>query len=167
MFIIENITDIFLPIWTLWVRCAVWLIQANPIRSVWLILRVLSKKNCGKFNFFCGILNPTILAFRMYGATRINVVVKQVVFIFFFKLFYKLKKGELGWFWTIQIPDSGYQRQEKMIFLVNPPTHQHLLLHSYTIFICVSVHSYANESDPYGWRFCEISLDVVSSSVTL
>ena len=22
MFIIENITDIFLPIWTLWVRCA-------------------------------------------------------------------------------------------------------------------------------------------------
>ena len=24
------------------------------------------KKNCGKFKFFCGILNPTILAFRMY-----------------------------------------------------------------------------------------------------
>ena len=69
MFIIENITDIFLPIWTLWVRCAAWLIQANPIRSVWLILRVLSKKNCGKFKFFCGILNLTILAFRMYAAT--------------------------------------------------------------------------------------------------
>ena len=69
MFIIENITDIFLPIWTLWVRCAVWLIQANPIRSVWLILRVLSKKKCGKFvksSIFCGILNPTILSFRMY-----------------------------------------------------------------------------------------------------
>ena len=45
-------------------------IQTNPIRSVWLILRVLSKKKlrkiCGKFNFFCGILNPTILAFRIY-----------------------------------------------------------------------------------------------------
>ena len=70
MFIIENITDIFLPIWTLWVRCAVWLIQANPIRSVWLILRVLSKKICEKFaesSIFCGILNPTILAFRMYA----------------------------------------------------------------------------------------------------
>ena len=76
MFIIENITDIFLPIWTLWVRCAVWLIQANPIRSVWLIFRVLSKKNCGKFNFFCGILNPTILAFRMYEE---NVQKKHII----------------------------------------------------------------------------------------
>ena len=27
------------------------------------------RKICGKFNFFCGILNPTILAFRMYGLT--------------------------------------------------------------------------------------------------
>ena len=70
MFIIENITDISLPIWTLWVRCAVWLIQANPIRSVWLILRVPSKKNCGKFKFFCGIVGVQILAFRMYGQKR-------------------------------------------------------------------------------------------------
>ena len=50
MFIIENITDIFLPIWTLWVRC------------VWLILCVLSKKNYGKFAessiFFAGFKIP-------------------------------------------------------------------------------------------------------------
>ena len=29
------------------------------------------RKICGKFNFFCGISNPTILAFRMYASTLI------------------------------------------------------------------------------------------------